>query len=135
MLITSRQENIVDVASALCQGLYQFLRPTSTSSPPLPRSPPLTMDYTTFGTRASPVIIPDDSDPSWWVVNVNVILGFHKAPQLHVQYEHVKIYGHSTRMSFSSVLQSPTCSLWLVKHANQCQAAVCQCSHQRGTAC
>lgn len=44
------------------EGLYQFLRPSSSSSPPLPRSSPVSMDYTKFGTAASPAIIPDDSD-------------------------------------------------------------------------
>ncbi|XP_067427205.1 aldehyde dehydrogenase family 16 member A1 [Thunnus thynnus] len=44
------------------EGLYQFLRPSSSSSPPLPRSSPVSMDYAKFGTAASPVIIPDDSD-------------------------------------------------------------------------
>ncbi|XP_053300057.1 aldehyde dehydrogenase family 16 member A1 [Pleuronectes platessa] len=43
------------------EGLYQFLRPPCSSSP-LPRSTPLSMDYTKFGTAASPKIIPDDSD-------------------------------------------------------------------------
>ncbi|KAK2832866.1 hypothetical protein Q5P01_016755 [Channa striata] len=43
------------------EGLYQFLRPSSSSSS-LSRSSPLVMDYTKFGTGASPVIIPDDSD-------------------------------------------------------------------------
>ncbi|XP_026202734.1 aldehyde dehydrogenase family 16 member A1 [Anabas testudineus] len=43
------------------EGMYQFLRPSSSLSPPLPRSSPLPMDYTKFGTGASPVIIPDDS--------------------------------------------------------------------------
>ncbi|XP_040917548.1 aldehyde dehydrogenase family 16 member A1 isoform X2 [Toxotes jaculatrix] len=45
------------------EGLYQFLRP-SRSSPPLPRSSPVSLDYTKFGTAASPTIIPDDSDPA-----------------------------------------------------------------------
>ncbi|KAF3699641.1 Aldehyde dehydrogenase family 16 member A1 [Channa argus] len=44
------------------EGLYQFLHPSSSSSPSLPRSSPLPMDYTKFGTGASPVIIPDESD-------------------------------------------------------------------------
>uniref|UniRef100_A0A8D3B6Q7 Aldehyde dehydrogenase 16 family, member A1 n=1 Tax=Scophthalmus maximus TaxID=52904 RepID=A0A8D3B6Q7_SCOMX len=46
------------------EGLYQFLRPSRSSSPPLPRSSPVSMDYTKFGTAASPAIIPDDSDPA-----------------------------------------------------------------------
>ncbi|KAM7372630.1 hypothetical protein PAMP_009785 [Pampus punctatissimus] len=44
------------------EGLYQFLRPSSSSSPPLPRSSPVSMDYTKFGTAASPAIIPGGSD-------------------------------------------------------------------------
>ncbi|XP_029292994.1 LOW QUALITY PROTEIN: aldehyde dehydrogenase family 16 member A1 [Cottoperca gobio] len=43
------------------EGLYQFLRPSS-SSPPLPRSSPVSLNYSKFGTAASPAIIPDDSD-------------------------------------------------------------------------
>ncbi|XP_076609675.1 aldehyde dehydrogenase family 16 member A1 [Chaetodon auriga] len=43
------------------EGLYQFLRPPSSSSPPPPRSSPVSMDYSKFGTAASPAIIPDDS--------------------------------------------------------------------------
>ncbi|XP_069566326.1 aldehyde dehydrogenase family 16 member A1 [Brachyistius frenatus] len=43
------------------EGLYQFLR-LSSSSPPLPRSSPVSMDYSKFGTGASPAIIPDGSD-------------------------------------------------------------------------
>lgn len=54
------------------EGLYQFLRPSS-SSPPLPRSSPVSMDYTQFGTEASPPIIPDESDPA-------------RAPQSHLQF-------------------------------------------------
>nr|XP_040045847.1 aldehyde dehydrogenase family 16 member A1 [Gasterosteus aculeatus aculeatus] len=46
------------------QGLYQFLRPSSSSHPPLPRSSPVSMDYSKFGTAASPPIIPEDSDPA-----------------------------------------------------------------------
>uniref|UniRef100_A0A4W6F5B3 Aldehyde dehydrogenase 16 family, member A1 n=1 Tax=Lates calcarifer TaxID=8187 RepID=A0A4W6F5B3_LATCA len=46
------------------EGLYQFLRPSCSSSPPLPRSSPVSLDYTKFGTAASPAIIPDDSDAS-----------------------------------------------------------------------
>ncbi|XP_044036203.1 aldehyde dehydrogenase family 16 member A1 [Siniperca chuatsi] len=46
------------------EGLYQFLRPSSSSSPPLPRSSPVSMDYSKFGTATSPAIIPDDSDPA-----------------------------------------------------------------------
>ncbi|KAI3359371.1 hypothetical protein L3Q82_002874 [Scortum barcoo] len=46
------------------EGLYQFLRPSSSSSLPLPRSSPVSMDYSKFGTAGSPVIIPDDSDPA-----------------------------------------------------------------------
>ncbi|XP_022603754.1 aldehyde dehydrogenase family 16 member A1 [Seriola dumerili] len=44
------------------EGLYQFLHSSCSSSPPLPRSSPVSMDYTKFGTAASPAIIPDDSD-------------------------------------------------------------------------
>ncbi|XP_070704661.1 aldehyde dehydrogenase family 16 member A1 [Pempheris klunzingeri] len=43
------------------EGLYQFLRP---SSSPLPRTSPVSMDYSKFGTAASPAIIPDNSDPA-----------------------------------------------------------------------
>uniref|UniRef100_A0A672ZIQ9 Aldehyde dehydrogenase family 16 member A1-like n=1 Tax=Sphaeramia orbicularis TaxID=375764 RepID=A0A672ZIQ9_9TELE len=46
------------------QGLYQFLRPSSSSSTPLPRSVPVSMDYTTFGGGAPLPIIPDQSDVS-----------------------------------------------------------------------
>lgn len=46
------------------EGLYQFLRPSSSSSPPLPRSSPVSMDYSKFGTATSPAIIPDESDPA-----------------------------------------------------------------------
>lgn len=52
---------------ALRQGLYQFLRSPSSSSPLLPRSSPVSMDYSKFGTAASPAVIPDDSDPARWV--------------------------------------------------------------------
>ncbi|KAM9783853.1 aldehyde dehydrogenase family 16 member A1 [Syngnathus typhle] len=42
------------------EGLYQFLRPSSSSYvPPRPSSVPL--DYATFGTDAPPVIIPDET--------------------------------------------------------------------------
>lgn len=41
------------------EGLYQFLRPAS-SSPSLPRSSPVSLDYSTFGTATSPPIIPAD---------------------------------------------------------------------------
>ncbi|KAM9346112.1 aldehyde dehydrogenase family 16 member A1 [Symphorus nematophorus] len=44
------------------EGLYQFLRPPSSSSPSLPRSSPASMDYSKFGTAAAPAVIPDDSD-------------------------------------------------------------------------
>ncbi|XP_029013934.1 aldehyde dehydrogenase family 16 member A1 isoform X1 [Betta splendens] len=43
------------------EGLYQFLKLPSSSSP-LPRSSPLSMDYTKFGTGTFPVIIPEYSD-------------------------------------------------------------------------
>ncbi|KAM3597502.1 uncharacterized protein V6R79_005452 [Siganus canaliculatus] len=43
------------------EGLYQFLLPPS-SSAPLPRSSPVSMDYSKFGGEASPAIVPDDSD-------------------------------------------------------------------------
>lgn len=46
------------------EGLYQFLRPPSSSSPPLSRSSPVSMDYSKFGTAASQFFIPDDSDPA-----------------------------------------------------------------------
>ncbi|KAL7377577.1 hypothetical protein ABVT39_001540 [Epinephelus coioides] len=48
------------------EGLYQFLRPSS-SSPPLPRSSPVSMDYSKFGTAASPAIIPEDCDAASWM--------------------------------------------------------------------
>lgn len=51
----------------LLQGLYQFLRPPSSSSSPLPRSSPVSIDYSKFGTAASPAIIPDDSASARWV--------------------------------------------------------------------
>ncbi|KAG7237471.1 hypothetical protein INR49_032338 [Caranx melampygus] len=44
------------------EGLYQFLCSSCSPSPPLPHSTPVSMDYTKFGTAASPAIIPDDSD-------------------------------------------------------------------------
>ncbi|XP_073349844.1 aldehyde dehydrogenase family 16 member A1 [Pagrus major] len=44
------------------EGLYQFLRLPSSS--PLPRSSPVSMNYSNFGTAACPAIIPDDSDPA-----------------------------------------------------------------------
>uniref|UniRef100_A0A3Q3LP88 Aldehyde dehydrogenase 16 family, member A1 n=1 Tax=Labrus bergylta TaxID=56723 RepID=A0A3Q3LP88_9LABR len=46
------------------EGLYQFLRPSSSPSTPLPRSFPVSLDYSKFGTTASPTVIPDDSDPA-----------------------------------------------------------------------
>uniref|UniRef100_A0A3Q3JDQ7 Aldehyde dehydrogenase domain-containing protein n=1 Tax=Monopterus albus TaxID=43700 RepID=A0A3Q3JDQ7_MONAL len=46
------------------EGLYQFLHPSSSS--PLPRSSPLSMEYTKFGTEASPAIIPDESNLARW---------------------------------------------------------------------
>ncbi|XP_074552044.1 aldehyde dehydrogenase family 16 member A1 [Halichoeres trimaculatus] len=42
------------------EGLYQFLRPSSSSSRPLPHSSPVSMDYSKFGTAASPPVLPDD---------------------------------------------------------------------------
>ncbi|XP_062304719.1 aldehyde dehydrogenase family 16 member A1 [Osmerus eperlanus] len=45
------------------EGLFQFLRPSS-SSCPLPRSSPASVDYSKFGTEASAAVIPDASDPS-----------------------------------------------------------------------
>ncbi|KAB5553526.1 hypothetical protein PHYPO_G00039670 [Pangasianodon hypophthalmus] len=42
------------------EGLYQFL---SASVPP-PRSEPISLDYTKFGTAASRFLVPDGSDPS-----------------------------------------------------------------------
>ncbi|XP_077354746.1 aldehyde dehydrogenase family 16 member A1 isoform X4 [Festucalex cinctus] len=41
------------------EGLYQFLRPSSSSV--LPRASPVALDYTKFGTDAPPVIIPDET--------------------------------------------------------------------------
>uniref|UniRef100_A0A665VG82 Aldehyde dehydrogenase domain-containing protein n=1 Tax=Echeneis naucrates TaxID=173247 RepID=A0A665VG82_ECHNA len=49
-------------------GLYQFLRSSCTSSPPLPRSSPVSMDYTKFGIAASPVLIPDNTDAARYFV-------------------------------------------------------------------
>uniref|UniRef100_UPI0037E98642 aldehyde dehydrogenase family 16 member A1 n=1 Tax=Semicossyphus pulcher TaxID=241346 RepID=UPI0037E98642 len=43
------------------EGLYQFLCPSS-SSPPSPHSSPVSMDYSKFGTAASPAVVPDVSD-------------------------------------------------------------------------
>ncbi|XP_068194032.1 aldehyde dehydrogenase family 16 member A1 [Antennarius striatus] len=43
------------------EGLYQFLCSSSSSSPPLPRSSPVSMDYSKFGAAASPAVIPVDS--------------------------------------------------------------------------
>lgn len=43
------------------EGLYHFLRPSS-SSPPLPRSTPVSLDYAKFGVAAPTTIIPEDSD-------------------------------------------------------------------------
>lgn len=54
------------------EGLYQFLRPASSSSPVF-HSSPVSMDYSRFGTEASPVIVPDDSDPA-------------RAPQSYLQF-------------------------------------------------
>ncbi|XP_041824718.1 aldehyde dehydrogenase family 16 member A1 [Melanotaenia boesemani] len=45
------------------EGLYQFLRPSCSTSPLL-RCSPVSMDYSQFGTEASPAVIPDTSDPS-----------------------------------------------------------------------
>lgn len=42
------------------EGLYHFLRPSSSTASPLPRASPLSMDYSTFGTTAPTVIIPED---------------------------------------------------------------------------
>lgn len=44
------------------EGLYQFLRPPSSPSPPLLRSSPASLDYSKFGSAASPAVIPDDPD-------------------------------------------------------------------------
>ncbi|XP_051904503.1 aldehyde dehydrogenase family 16 member A1 isoform X1 [Hippocampus zosterae] len=41
------------------EGLYQFLRPSSSSV--LPRASPVALDYAKFGTDAPPVIIPDET--------------------------------------------------------------------------
>uniref|UniRef100_A0A667YFY3 Aldehyde dehydrogenase 16 family, member A1 n=1 Tax=Myripristis murdjan TaxID=586833 RepID=A0A667YFY3_9TELE len=47
------------------EGLYQFLQPSSSSSsPPLPRSSSISMDYSNFGTATSPAVIPNGSDPA-----------------------------------------------------------------------
>ncbi|XP_034567532.1 aldehyde dehydrogenase family 16 member A1 [Notolabrus celidotus] len=46
------------------EGLYQFLHPSSSSSHPLPHSSPVSMDYSKFGTAASPAVLPDDTDPA-----------------------------------------------------------------------
>lgn len=54
------------------EGLYQFLCLPS-SPPPLPRSSPVSMDYSNFGTASCPAIIPDDSDPA-------------SAPKLYLQF-------------------------------------------------
>ncbi|XP_058509018.1 aldehyde dehydrogenase family 16 member A1 [Solea solea] len=46
------------------EGLYQFLRPSCCSCP-LPSSSPVSLDYTKFGTAASPaIIVPDESASS-----------------------------------------------------------------------
>ncbi|XP_041633800.1 aldehyde dehydrogenase family 16 member A1 [Cheilinus undulatus] len=45
------------------EGLYQFLRLSSSSSP-LSRSLPVSLDYTKFGTAASPAVLPNESDSS-----------------------------------------------------------------------
>ncbi|XP_030649309.1 aldehyde dehydrogenase family 16 member A1 [Chanos chanos] len=44
------------------EGLYQFLRPTQ--SPPLPRSTPSSVDYSSFGSAESRASIPEGADPS-----------------------------------------------------------------------
>lgn len=44
------------------EGLYQFLRPPSSPSPPPRRSFAASLDYSKFGTAASPAIIPNDPD-------------------------------------------------------------------------
>ncbi|XP_037545333.1 aldehyde dehydrogenase family 16 member A1 [Nematolebias whitei] len=43
------------------EGLYQFLRPSFSSSP-CSHSSPVSMDYSKFGTEASQAVIPDSSD-------------------------------------------------------------------------
>lgn len=55
------------------EGLYQFLHLPSSSSLPPPRSTPVSMDYSKFGTAASPAIIPDDSNAA-------------SAPQSYLQF-------------------------------------------------
>ncbi|XP_034150993.1 aldehyde dehydrogenase family 16 member A1 isoform X2 [Esox lucius] len=45
------------------EGLFQFLRPSS-SSPSLPRSSPTSLDYSRFGTATSAAIIPQGPDSS-----------------------------------------------------------------------
>ncbi|KAM6957463.1 aldehyde dehydrogenase family 16 member A1 [Aplochiton taeniatus] len=44
------------------EGLYQFLRPSSSS--PLPRPSPVSVDYATFGMSTAPAVIPDGSNPA-----------------------------------------------------------------------
>ncbi|XP_075996571.1 aldehyde dehydrogenase family 16 member A1 [Genypterus blacodes] len=48
------------------QGLYQFLRPSSSSPPPPPRSSssPVSLDYSSFGSAAPTLVIPDGADPA-----------------------------------------------------------------------
>ncbi|KAM3864281.1 aldehyde dehydrogenase family 16 member A1 [Diretmus argenteus] len=45
------------------EGLYQFLRPSS-SPAPLPRFSPVSLDYAKFGNAASAAVVPDGSDPA-----------------------------------------------------------------------
>lgn len=44
------------------EGLYQYLRLSSSSSPSLPRTSPVSLDYSAFGTEAPPPVIPVDLD-------------------------------------------------------------------------
>ncbi|CAN9505151.1 unnamed protein product [Ophioblennius macclurei] len=42
------------------EGLYQYLRPASSSSSPLPRSSPVSLDYSAFGSETSAPVLPTD---------------------------------------------------------------------------
>lgn len=127
------------------QGLYQFLCLPS-SSPPLPRSSPVSMDYSTFGTAACPAIIPDDSDPARWACSAPFTLLV-----LLTRYCKLSCWWFSLLLSILPiylstcitpfhpllfpVLLSSTCNLSAVKLANQCLAAVWLCSPQGAAVC